>query len=187
MSALLRCLVLLAVPAAVLAAAFLFVFYSSVLPLWLLGLERFGPYLLFAIGSALGLTFKRGRVLAALLVLIIAYVAQQLWLQDGLMGLRARTVYLALGLFVPLNLGLLALLPERGTLNRHGALRLAVLAAQVGLTALIIAGGSAGIVDAAYHKFLGPVPISAGHLPQVAILFIACAAAAALRPREKWT
>jgi GGDEF domain-containing protein len=180
MSALLRCLVLLAVPAAVLVAAFLFIFYSSGLPLWLLGLERFGPYALFAIGSALGLTFKRGRVLAALLVLIVAYVAQQLWLQDGLIGLRARAVYLALGLFVPLNLGLLAFLPERGTLNRHGALRLAVLAAEVGLTALIIAGSGTGIVDAAYHKVLGPVPISAGHLPQVAILFIAFAAVAAL-------
>ena len=180
MSALLRCLVLIAVPATVLVAAFLFVFYSSVLPLWLLGLERFGPYVLFAIGSALALTFKRGRVLAALLVLIIAYVAQQLWLQDGPIGLRARTVYLALGLFVPLNLGLLAFLPERGTLNRHGALRLAVLAAQVGLAALIIVGGGAGIVDTAYRKLLGPVPISAGHLPQLAIVFIAFAAVAAL-------
>ncbi len=180
MAALLRCLVLLAVPAAVLAAAFLFVIYSSVLPPWLLGLERYGPYLLFVIGSALALTFKRGRVLTALLVLVVAYVAQQLWLQHGLIGLRARTVYLALGVFVPLNLGLLAFLPERGTLNRHGALRLAVLAAQIGLTALIIAGGSTAIVDAAYGKFLGPVPISAGHLPQLSILFIAFGAVAAV-------
>ncbi len=180
MSALLRCLVLLAVPAVVLVAAFLFVLYSGVLPPWLLGLERYGPYILFAIGSALALTFKRGRVLAALVVLIIAYVAQQLWLQDGLIGLRARTVYLALGLFVPLNLGLLAFLPERGTLNRHGALRLAVLAAEIGVTALIINSGSSGVVDAAYHKFLGPVSISAGQLPQLSIVFIAFAAVAAL-------
>ncbi len=180
MAALLRCLVLLAVPAAVLAAAFLFVIYSSVLPQWLLGLERYGPYILFVIGSALASTFKRGRVVAALLVLVVAYVAQQLWLQHGLIGLRARAVYLALGLFVPLNLGLLAFLPERGTLNRHGALRLAVLAVQIGLTALIIAGGATAIVDAAYRKFLDPLPISAGYLPQLAILFIASGAVAAV-------
>jgi GGDEF domain-containing protein len=180
MPALLGGLVLLTVPAAVLAAAFLFVFYTSALPRWLAGLELYGPYILFAIGSALGLTFKRGRVLAALVVLIVAYVAQQLWLQHGLVGLRARAIYLALGLFVPLNLGLLAFLPERGTLNRYGALRLAVLAAQAALTAWIIFGGGTGIVDAAYHKFIHPAAISAGHLPQLAILFIALGALAAV-------
>ncbi len=180
MPALLGGLALLAVPAAVLAGAFLFVFYSAALPRWLAGLEHYGPYVLFAIGGALGLTFKRGRVLAALIVLLIAYVAQQLWLQHGLIGLRARTIYLALGLFVPLNLGLLAFLPERGTLNRHGAARLGVLAAQAALTAWIIFGGGTAIVDAVYHKFMGPVPLSAGHLPQLAILFITLGALAAI-------
>jgi len=180
MPALLRSLALLTVPAAVLAAAFVFVFYSAALPKSLVGFELYLPYVLFAIGGALALTFKRGRVLAALTVLIIAYIAQQLWLQHGLVGLRARTVYLALGLFVPLNLGLLAFLPERGTLNRYGAVRLAVLAAQVALTAWIIWGGSTGIVDAAYHKFIDPAPISAGSLPLLAILFIAIGVLAAL-------
>lgn len=180
MPALLRSLALLTVPAAVLAAAFLFVLYSAALPRSLAGLELYGPYVLFAIGGALALTFKRGRVLAALIVLIVAYIAQQLWLQHGLVGLRARTIYLALALFVPLNLGLLAFLPERGTLNRHGALRLAVLAVQVALTAWIIWGGSTGIVDAAYHKFIDPAPISAGSLPLLAILFIAIGVLAAL-------
>jgi len=179
MPAFLGCLVLLSVPAAVLVAAFLFVFYSSALPQWLAGLEPYGPYIVFAIGSALGLTFNRGRVLAALVVLIVAYVAQQLWLQHGLLDLRARTVYLALGLFVPLNLGLLAFLPERGTLNRYGALRLAVFAGQVALTGWIVIGGGKGIVDAAYQKFLGPA-VSLGHLPQLAILFIVLGALATI-------
>ena len=147
MPALLGCVALLAVPAAVLAAAFFSVFYSSALPRWLAGLEVYGPYFLFAIGGALGLTFKRGRVLAALIVLIVAYIAQQLWLQHGLVGLRARTIYVALGLFVPLNLGLLAFLPERGTLNRHGALRLGMLAVQAALTAWIIYGRGTGVVE----------------------------------------
>jgi diguanylate cyclase (GGDEF)-like protein len=180
MPALLGCVALLAVPAAVLAAAFFSVFYSSALPRWLAGLEVYGPYFLFAIGGALGLTFKRGRVLAALIVLIVAYIAQQLWLQHGLVGLRARTIYVALGLFVPLNLGLLAFLPERGTLNRHGALRLGMLAVQAALTAWIIYGRGTGAVDAAYHKFIDPGLISVGHLPQLAILFIALGVLAAV-------
>jgi diguanylate cyclase (GGDEF)-like protein len=169
----LRGVALLTLPAAVLAGAFLFVFYSAALPRPLSGLEIHAPYLAFAIGAVLAVTFKRGRVLAALVVLLIAYVAQQLWLQAGVDSLRARTVYLALGLFVPLNLAVLAFVPERGTLNRHGALRLAVLAAQAALTAWIIWSGSTGLVAAAYHPFLGRGAVSAGHLPQLSILVIA--------------
>lgn len=173
MPALLGGLALLTVPAVVLAAAFVFVFYSAALPRSLAGLMVYVPYLLFVIGAALALTFKRGRVLAALTVLILAYIAQQLWLQHGLTGLRARTVYLALGIFVPLNLGLLAFLPERGTLNRHGLLRLVVLAAQAALAGWVIWSEAAGITHAGYQKFLDPRLLSAGQLPQVAILFIA--------------
>ena len=173
MPAVLRGVALLTLPAAVLAGAFLFVFYSAALPRPLSGLEIHAPYLAFSIGAVLAVTFKRGRVLAALVVLLIAYVAQQLWLQAGVDSLRARTVYLALGLFVPLNLAVLAFVPERGTLNRHGALRLAVLAAQAALTAWIIWSGSTGLVAAAYHPFLGRGAVSAGHLPQLSILVIA--------------
>lgn len=180
MAALLGGLVLLTVPAVVLAAAFAFVFYSATLPHSLLGLTLYVPYLLFAVGAALAVTFKRGRVLAALTVLVVAYAAQQLWLQNGLTGLRPRTIYLALGLFVPLNLGVLAFLPERGMLNRYGALRLAVLAAQVALTMWVISSGSAGVTHAAYHKFLGPGVPGIGHLPQLAVLFVAFGLLAAL-------
>lgn len=180
MPAVLRGVALLTLPAAVLAGAFLLVLYSAALPRPLSGLEIYAPYLAFAIGAVLAVTFKRGRVLAALVVLLVAYMAQQLWLQAGLDSLRARTVYLALGLFVPLNLALLAFVPERGTLNRHGALRLTVLAAQAALTAWIIWSGSTGLIAAAYYPFLGRGAVSAGHLPQLAILVIAFGLLAAL-------
>lgn len=173
MPALLGGLALLAVPAVVLAGAFLFVFYSAGLPRALSGLEVYAPYLVFAIGAALAVTFKRGRVLAALIVLIVAYAAQELWLQQELVGLRARTIYLSLGIFVPLNLALIAFLPERGALNRHGLVRLTVIAAQAGLTAWIIWSGSAGLIAAAYQDVLGRGTVHAGHLPQISILFIA--------------
>ena len=180
MPAVLRGVALLTLPAAVLAGAFLFVLYSAALPRPLSGLEIYAPYLVFAIGAVLAVTFKRGRVLAALIVLIVAYIAQQLWLQEGLASLRGRTVYLALGLFVPLNLALLAFVPERGILNRHGALRLAVLAAQAVLTAWIIWSMSAGITDAAYQPFLDRGLVRAGALPQLSILVIVVGLLAAL-------
>ena len=180
MPAVLRGAALLALPAAVLAGAFLFVFYSAALPRPLSGLEIYAPYLAFAIGAVLAVTFKRGRVLSALIVLIIAYAAHQLWLQNGLGSLRARTVYLALGLFVPLNLALLAFVPERGILNRHGAVRLAVLAAQVALTAWIIWSGSAGIIAAASHPFPGSGALKLGQLPQLPVLMIAAGLLAAI-------
>ena len=179
MPALLGGLALLTVPAAVLAAAFLFVLYGTALPAALLGLEIYAPYLVFAIGVTLAVTFKRGRVLAALVVLIIAYAAQQLWLQEGLTALPARTIYLALGVFVPFNLALLAFLSERGTLNRHGALRFALLAAQAALAAWVIWSGGKNIIALAHGKFLGPA-VHAGHLSQVAILTIALGLLAAL-------
>jgi diguanylate cyclase (GGDEF)-like protein len=180
MSALLGGLALLTVPAVVLAGAFLFVFYSSALPRALAGLEVYAPYLLFVIGAALAVTFKRGRVLAALIVLIVAYAAQQLWLQEGLVSLRARAVFLALGLFVPLNVALLAFLPERGILNRHGALRLGVLAAQGAFTAWIVWSGNAGIITAASHPFLGRGALKLGQLPQLSVLMIAAGLLAAI-------
>ena len=61
MPAVLRGAALLALPAAVLAGAFLFVFYSAALPRPLSGLEIYAPYLAFAIGAVLAVTFKRGR------------------------------------------------------------------------------------------------------------------------------
>ena len=168
------------VPAAVLAAAFLVVLYSGALPASLSGLVGYAPYLVFAIGAMLAITFKRGRVLAALIVLVIAHGAHELWLQQGLADFRARTIYLALGVFVPLNLSMLAFLPERGTLNRHGALRLAVLAVQIAITAWLIGNGGADFIAAASGDFLGRNALRVGQLPQLVIFIIALSLLGAL-------
>ncbi len=163
---------LFAVPVALLAAAFTLVFYNSALPPSLAGLRVYGPYILFALGGALALAFNRGRALLALIVLCGTYGAQQLWLQQGLDALAARTVYIALTLFVPLNLAALALMPERGTFNRHGALRLGAILLQAALTAWVALAGQADVIDWAYQKFLDPAPFSAGRIPQLGIALI---------------
>ena len=142
---LLRALARFAAPAAVLGAAFILVLYNAALPTSLTELQAYGPYLMFALGAALAAAFNRGRALLALLVLAIGYAAQQAWLLQGLDGQVARAVYAGLVVFVPLDLALLALLPERGTFNRHGALRLAVIAAQAAFVAWI----AAALVNAA--------------------------------------
>jgi len=167
MRALVRSLSAFAVPIALLAAAFALVFYSSALPPSLAGLKVYGPYIVFVLGAALAVWFNRGRAAFALVTLVAAYAAQQAWIQHGLDDLPARAVYAALIVFVPLNLALLAILPERGIFNRHGALRVAVIAGQAVLTAWVIAAGQAEIADWVYETFLEPAPISAGRIPQL--------------------
>ena len=186
--ALLRLFAQFAVPAALIAAAFAMVFYSGALPESLEGLKVYGPYIVFAVGAALAAAFNRGRALLALLVLCAAYGSQQLWLQQGLDTHVSRTVYLALTLFVPLDLALLAVLPERGAFNRHGAARLGFIVLQVALTAWIAKAGNAGIVEWAFQKFLDPAPFTAGRIPQLGIaltaLGVLSAMAAALVTRS---
>jgi diguanylate cyclase (GGDEF)-like protein len=169
MRGLIRASALIAVPVALLAAAFALVFYSSALPPSLAGLKIYGPYILFALGAALAAAFNRGRALLALAVLAGAYCAQQAWLQQEFDAPMARAVYAGLAVFVPLNLALLALLPERGTFNRHGALRIGVIGLQAAVVAWAAAAGQAEVVDWAYQKFLDPAPFSAGRIPQLGL------------------
>ena len=129
MRALLRTLAPFAVAAALLAAAFAFVFYSAALPASLAGLKVYGPYIVFALGAALATAFNRGRAVFGLFALVIAYAAQQAWLQQGLNAFPSRAIYAGLTIFVPAFLALLAVLPERGALNRHGVVRLSVILA----------------------------------------------------------
>lgn len=184
----LRPLSLFVLPAALIATAFGLVFYSSRLPASLAGLTVYGPYIVFAAGAALAAAFNRGRALFALLVLGAAYGAQQLWLKQALDTHSARAVYLALTLFVPLDLALLAVLPERGIFNRHGATRLGFLLLQLALTAWLAGSGAAAVVEWAFQKFLDPAPFSAGRIPQLGLALIAlgvlCAMAAAMVTRS---
>jgi GGDEF domain-containing protein len=82
--------------------------------------------------------FRRGRIVFALLTLTIAYLCFGLLMRDGLAGFRAHTIFAAMCVFVPVNLALLCVLPERGILNVHGLHRLAVLAAEALFTLWVI-------------------------------------------------
>jgi diguanylate cyclase (GGDEF)-like protein len=175
---LLRPLAPFLVPGALIAAAFAVVVQGAALPGSLEGLKVYGPYLVFAVGAALALAFNRGRALLALVVLGLAYGAQQRWLQQAPGAPSARAAYLALVLFVPLDLALLACLPERGTFNRHGAARLGVVALQVAIAAWLATAGGGAAVDWANRAFIDPAPFTAGRVPQLGILLIVLGLAA---------
>ncbi|HSF20776.1 MAG TPA: GGDEF domain-containing protein [Burkholderiales bacterium] len=179
MRALLRVLALPVVPAAILAAGFALVIYAAGLPRSLAGFSIYSPHIMFVLGIALAVGYGRGRAVFALLVLATAYAARQWWLGEGIDEFHARAVYAALTIFIPLDLALLSLLPERGVLNRHGALRFGVLLAQIAFTAWVFVAGRVDLVDLAYQKFLDPIPLSAGRLPQSAILAVALSFAVA--------
>ena len=180
MRALLRTLAPFAVASALLAAAFAFVFYSAALPASLAGINLYGPYIVFALGAALATAFNRGRAVFALLALVIGYAAQQAWLQQGLNAFSSRVIYAGLTVFVPAVLALLAVLPERGTFNRHGVVRLSVIVALAAFTVWVVAAGQSEIADWAYQKFLDPAPLSAGRIPQLGIVVIALSVLAAM-------
>jgi diguanylate cyclase (GGDEF)-like protein len=142
----------------------------------------------FAAGAALAAAFNRGRAFFAVLVLAVAYAAQQLWLQQPFVSTEARGVYLALVLFVPLDLALLAALPERGILNQHGAWRAGVIGLQIAVAAWLASAGGAAALDWGYQKFIDPPPFTAGRIPQLGlaliVLGVVCAMAAALVTRS---
>jgi diguanylate cyclase (GGDEF)-like protein len=165
----------LAPPLLLLVVAFLLVYVSDTLSLTLARPAAWMVYIVLTAGAAVAILFRRGRALFALLTLLVAYGSQQLWLQQGLVTPGARAVHLGLAVFVPLNLALLAVLPERGTINRNGALRLAVIVLEAAVIGVTVAAG--GGFDWASGKFL---PFGIGALPHVGVLVIVASVIAAL-------
>src|SRR5215218_6109625 len=128
----------LLLPAAILVAASFAVPHVTELPPTLAAIKIYGAHFFLALGILLALGFRRGRILFAILTLAIAYTAFGVIVRDGMAGFRAHTLFAAAGFFVPLNLTLLCLAPERGIFNVHGLLRVGVLAVEVLITLSVI-------------------------------------------------
>ena len=123
-----RILLNLALPCAVLAGTWLLIPSIAEWPLALAGLRLYGAWGLLALAAVIALSFRRGRIVFALLTLAAALAAHGWLLANGLGYAPARAVHLMLGLCVPLNLALLCAMRERGTFNLHGLRRIGVLA-----------------------------------------------------------
>jgi diguanylate cyclase (GGDEF)-like protein len=168
-----RLLANLTLPAAVLLAAYLLVVHHGRLPPSLAASRIYAPYLVLAVGGALSIAFNRGRALVALVVFVFALAARGWFLVDGITGFTARTVFVALCVFVPLILAMLALLRERGTFNAHMLQRLALVVGAAAITALVIAAGDASIVDRAYAPLAENAPALATPIPQLGLAALA--------------
>jgi diguanylate cyclase (GGDEF)-like protein len=159
-------------PVALLLAAYLLSPYVGALPASLAGLKVYGPYVFLALGGAVSLAFRRGRVLFGVLTLAIAYVSFRIFLQSGQDEFVAYAVFSVLCLFVPANLAALSLLKERGALNRHGLQRLSVIGAQIAFAAWIVLSRSVTIVGWAYHPLIKTGLLATSPLPQLGIAVI---------------
>ena len=173
-----RALLSVAVPAAVLAAAWFLVPRMSELPASLAGLKVYGVYFVLALGVIVSLAFRRGRVVFALLTLALAYAGYVVFLKSGLAGFQARTMFAALCLFVPFNLAALSVLPERGTFNVHGAQRFAVIALEVAVTWWIVLAARTGITAWAYAPLAETTLFAASPIPHTGLAMMALGAGA---------
>ncbi len=164
-----RILLNLALPCAVLAGAWLLIPSIAAWPLSLAGLRLYGAWGLLALAAVIALSFRRGRIVFALLTLAAALAAHGWLLANGTDNAPARAVYLMLGLCVPLNLALLCAMRERGTFNMHGLRRIGVLALEAALAAWL-AYGAGNPLLAQLHAPLFDPALFATPLPHTALV-----------------
>jgi diguanylate cyclase (GGDEF)-like protein len=131
-----RLLLLLAVPAGVLALAFLLGQRLDRLPAPLLAPLPFLPEWVALLGMVLAGVFNRSRMLFLLAVVALMQITIHRVLPlAGAVGSDPGAVYQALCLLIPINFVVFASLGERGLVTWRGALRFAFLALQIGLVA----------------------------------------------------
>ena len=163
----------IAMPGVVLLAAYALIPGVNGLPSSLAGLKVYGPYIVLALGLTVSLAFRRGRPLIAVLTLAIAYASFRFFLQRGQDEFVAYAVFAALCVFVPLNLGALSLLKERGFFNLHGLQRMAVIALQLAFAAWVVLSRNATAVGWAYRPLVETALFAASPIPQLGLAVIA--------------
>lgn len=127
-----RILSLLVPEAPILIGAALLLSLPSLRPA-ALGLVSFLPYTVVAACLLLGWRFNRSRLVFTIVLLALT----QYVLDTGVATPQERFYYHATTFLLPLNLALVALLPERGTLTTAGLLRWTVIAIQVVVVAFV--------------------------------------------------
>lgn len=163
----------LAVPAAILIAAYLLIPHLAALPSSLAGLKVYGPYIILALAAAISLTFQRGRVLFAALTFAAAHLGRQLFLQPGSNELAAYTAYAALCVFVPFNLAALGLIRERGIFSAHGVPRIAVILLELAFAAWILRSGRMWFAGWVYTPLVETSFLATSPVPQLGLAALA--------------
>ena len=142
------------VPACLLALTALAARESGRLPEEAAAFLRLYPWLVATAGVLLGLWFRRGRVVLALVVLSLAGLALARF-GPGAAGIEVgRYALNAVALLLPLDLAWLALARERGTLTASGLTRLGLLAVQPAAAAFLWMSYHPGVVASLESRFL---------------------------------
>lgn len=170
----------LLVPAVMLVIARLLVPIISELPPSLTGIRIYGVHFVLGLGLVISIAFRRGRVVLTLFMLAIAYLCYRLLLQEGLAGFQARTVFVALSVFVPFNFAVLSLIAERGTFNVYGARRLAAIAVEAAFTWWIVLANMTEITAWAYSPLYDIQLFPESPIPQLGLTTIALSLAICL-------
>ncbi|GFO59869.1 GGDEF domain-containing protein [Geomonas silvestris] len=128
--ALIKRFTVLALPAALLVAAFAALQRLPLLPAPQQELTAYAPYLALTGGFGLSLAFNRGRIFFALILVAALYLVQRGALAQGVGEPVPRVLFLSLSVIIPVNLTLFCFMRERGIFSHAGRLRLGFLAVQ---------------------------------------------------------
>jgi len=178
-----KAIIILALPAAVLAVTYLLLDQATTLPRSVRALVAYLPYVLFASGMALAWRFNRSRSFFVLGVLLLAYWTLSSYLgQISPRGATWRAFYGGICFLVPFNFAVFALLKERGIFTRHGSLRFGFIFLQAGLLAWFAHAQAPGILHYTTLKLDSAGILGYAKLPQPAqLMFMVTAVFLAIR------
>ncbi len=146
---------------------------------------RIVPAIVLPMGIALSLWFNRGRALLALISLFCAYAGYVLATDYGAEPFARRAVMSGIAIFVPLNVALILLLPERGVFHFRSYRWLLLIVVECLLVAWIASAGHSPLSGAAWKSILDHWLLYPSPTPFVGkVLFAAGIALAAGRVYE---
>ncbi len=145
------------------------------LPASLSGLTLLGPYLVLVIGTVISAWFNRGRVFIALASLLAAYAGCRLVGDYAGGGFALRAVFTCSAVFVPLNILIALLLPERGVSHHHNYRWLMIAAAELLLAGWIAAAGISSLSGTWWERLLEHWLLSSPPMPMAGRLMLAAA------------
>jgi len=167
-----RTLLPLVAPVVILGAACLGVVFMPELSEPVRELLGFAPYIVLVAGALVSLRFASGRVFCIQAVLVLAYWQYQVLLADPASGARGPIAFAVFCVFVPLNLVVFGLLPERAVLSATGLRRLGVVAAQAVVVAVLLHAPLRAFADRVAVVFAEPGRSGALTMPPVALVLV---------------
>ena len=164
-----------AIPAAVLVIAGVAASISQKFPTTLDNFGLFGPLAVLVIGTGIALWFNRGRAFIALISLLVAFIAYRISYSFGQENFAFRAVLTAAAIFVPANILLVMVLPERGIVHFRNYRWLLLGIAEVLITAWIATAGHTALSGTAWHAALDHWLLKATPTPLLGRLLIVAA------------